>query len=430
KMQQYAEQQNRPTPGEFGYLHDAGRQQFASLGQQLGQGVDSAIKSVGPPGAPQLNPQAQVQQAQSQAVMQASQVYKQLIAAGQPENVARQTAAKIMVQAGVPGASEQLQKAGDEATKNAATVAETAKNTAQAGSYGANAAHQSFEEGGAKWHYVSSKDGVDLYKNENGEPKVVTTQPSKTLPESPEAAAVTADNAKKVANYQMSIQEFLGRKSGPERQTALAQVYAANPSYVSGDYAASNSAYKAFTSGKLGDSARFATNVAAHTLALDQAHDALATGGVAAANAVAQEFGRQLNDPKITSYSVLQDIVADEGVKALIPNAGTGKDRDKAVANYAAKLSGPALKANTAQLRGAVGVQYNNLARQFATSTKRKDFHDLYQWPGAGADGSAPIEGAATTTQTPPPAVGTARGGYVFKGGDPSNQASWVKGGP
>src|ERR1700723_4264058 len=48
KQQQYQEQANRPTPGPYGYLHDAGNLQFNSVGQQLGQSLGGAIQMTQP----------------------------------------------------------------------------------------------------------------------------------------------------------------------------------------------------------------------------------------------------------------------------------------------------------------------------------------------------------------------------------------------
>ena len=45
-------------------------------------------------------------------------------------------------------------------------------------------------------------------------------------------------------------------------------------------------------------------------------------------------------------------------------------------------------------------------------------------------DGATVPQGANVSTPNAPPAVGTVKQGYKFKGGDPGNPQSWEKVGP
>src|SRR5579859_6522836 len=55
QQQQYLQQQQQQTPGEFGFLHDAGRSGMVGAGQQLGNILQQGN---GPQQAPAMPPQA------------------------------------------------------------------------------------------------------------------------------------------------------------------------------------------------------------------------------------------------------------------------------------------------------------------------------------------------------------------------------------
>lgn len=384
--QQYVAQQGNDQ-GEFGWARNAGQKDFARLGQNIGDAL-----GVGTP-APIDNSAVMAQRA---ALQQGKGDYQQAInqPGADPAQEQIKALTKLAAQ-GVPGAAEALDKANDDYIKMTTSKATATKDIAEAGNYADLAKHRSFEEGGQKWNFVSEKDGVQLYKNANGEPKVVTTQPSKTLPMTASDQADYQDNAKKVANYQMSLQDYLSRVSGPQRQQALQYVYNQNPDYVAGNYANSTSAHKAFTSGKLGDQARFSSNVAAHAQALLAAKQAIDGGDVQKANQIAQAVGRQTGDPALASYDTLADIVSKEGVKVLVPGQSSDADRQAAEARYKAALSGPALNATVNTLLGAIGTQRNNLKNQYEKSTYRHDFDEIYPYPQTSLPGQAPPSGAS-----------------------------------
>lgn len=388
--QQYIDQQGNDQ-GEFGWARNAGQKDFARLGQNIGN-----MLGVGTP-APIDNSAVMGQRA---ALQQGKSDYQQAIAVPGADPMQAQIDALTKLAAnGVPGAAEALEKATDNAQKQAQSRAAVYKDTGQGAAAfdeiknrAAQQAHQSFEEGGQTWHFVSEKDGVEKYVNENGEPKVVTTQPSKTLPMSAADQTSYQENAKKVAGYQMSLQDYLSRVSGPQRQQALQYVYDQNPDYIAGNYANSTAAHKVFTSGKLGDQARFTSNVAAHAQALLAAKQAINSGDVQKANQIAQAVGRQTGDPALASYDTLADIVSKEGVKVLVPGQSSDTDRQAAEARYKAALSGPALTSTVNTLLGAIGTQRNNLKNQYEKSTYRHDFDDIYPYPQT----SLPGQGSAT----------------------------------
>jgi hypothetical protein len=191
QQQQFLQQQSAPTPGPWGFLHDAGRAQFASVGQQLGNAIGAALGANplgNPPGqaaqsgpaytmpapasatngsqaaqatdggdsssspgnaappvpipTPGATPQASINN-----MLAAAKAYNQaLIKNGTPADQAKVQTLTQMVTWGVPGADAALETAQAAVLKNAQTQSETAKNTSQAKMDTASIANQADEQ--------------------------------------------------------------------------------------------------------------------------------------------------------------------------------------------------------------------------------------------------------------------------------------------
>ena len=191
KAQQFQEQANRPTPGPYGFLHDAGLAGISGVGQQLGQSVGQAVAANQQPQQSQApTPQQQMQQ----AVLSAQKTYQTLIANGVDENQARITASKQLVQAGVPGAADALAKAQGTSLENAVKGAEIAKNTGEAQNYvnsdARDKAKEARETAQNTWQTVQEDDNHIIQKNGLGEVKV-----QQKLPAAQQAAAAVSPDA-------------------------------------------------------------------------------------------------------------------------------------------------------------------------------------------------------------------------------------------
>lgn len=217
RTQQYQDQANAPTPGPYGYLHDAGKLQFngvgAALGQALGQGLNpqraapqqqgpaytvppasaddsgaAAAPSAAVP-APIPNPGATPQQSVTNMVQAAKAYYSAQVQRGVDPDQAKVTTAKALVSWGAPGADDILDKANEQLLKNGATRAETGKNTSQANMDTASIANQADEQKNRAFNQnkdtvvssVPTPDGLGLMQTYgNGETKRVEVKPNPT----------------------------------------------------------------------------------------------------------------------------------------------------------------------------------------------------------------------------------------------------------
>lgn len=124
KQQQVLDNANAPTPGPYGYLHDAGKAAFNSIGSNLG-GQLAALGN----GPQQQSPLVAAQQ---QAIAQGNQQNAADLASGTDPLQARINALQKAVQANIPGASQALDAAVDAQNKNRTTASQGAKDDAQA----------------------------------------------------------------------------------------------------------------------------------------------------------------------------------------------------------------------------------------------------------------------------------------------------------
>jgi hypothetical protein len=148
QQQQYIDQVSRPTPGEWGFFHDAGRADMARAGQGianlLGIGMPRApspAPSQAPQGpaytfpstqnaqasgndAPQAAPGgSQAPDAPGAATQQALRAYQAMVTNGVDENTARTNATKMLTAAGVQNPADVLARA---SSGNATTGANAA----------------------------------------------------------------------------------------------------------------------------------------------------------------------------------------------------------------------------------------------------------------------------------------------------------------
>lgn len=124
KQQQVLDQANAPTPGPYGYLHDAGKAAFNSIGSNLG----GQLASLGN-GPQQSSP---IVDAQKAAIAQGNQQNAADLASGTDPLQARINALQKAVQANIPGAAAALDAAVDAQNKNKTTTAQATKDNAQA----------------------------------------------------------------------------------------------------------------------------------------------------------------------------------------------------------------------------------------------------------------------------------------------------------
>jgi hypothetical protein len=149
----------------------------------------------------------------------------------------------------------------------------------------------------------------------------------------------------------------------------LKNILAVNPDFQQGNKALADKARSAFNTGaNQGQKVEFLNNVLGHMDQYDKLMSALQSGDAPAVNGIIQWFQKQGGHPEVTNVETLQPMLADELVKAMVPNAGTGKERDHQVSLMAASLAPDQWAGKKATYLGALGTQLTDLERQYRSS--------------------------------------------------------------
>lgn len=164
----------------------------------------------------------------------------------------------------------------------------------------------------------------------------------------------------------------------PWGQQVMSKVSEINPDYRGQDFATKQTAEKAFTTGKQGNSVRSFNVAIAHLDTLDNLADAMQNGNMQMANKIANAFATATGGTAPNNFEAAKQIVGDEIVKAIVGAGGGVSDREKAQKTVDAANS-------PAQLRGVINVykelmkgQLGGLKQQYETSTGRVDFETRF----------------------------------------------------
>lgn len=390
---QQAIAQTGNTPGQYGYLHDAGQKAFASIGQGLGGAIGGAMNAPPPNSGPSQ---------QSSQLMQARAKYAQDIAAGVPENTARQTAAQALVQAGFPQAPELLEKA--VAAGNAAThqQSETDKNTGEVANYKSEINDRLLKQARETAQFIPRPDKANSEYDAQQDPNTGKIEYSKRgdkmppPPLTPAADSARDILAKKVANYDLQLGTAVGRGGGDLRQDLLTRAIAINPDYDEKNYKQSSDALKAYgPAGTLGQQTIKLQNAINHLGLLDQYGKALDSGDVKTANIISNKLSSEFGGAPIAGYNAIAPIVASEVSGALVKGGGGVEERAEKARELGAQLSTPARSAATQGMRNLLSAQYKNYQNNYEKTTRRKDFGDMF-----------PVEGGFNASTETPAATG------------------------
>lgn len=112
-----------------------------------------------------------------------------------------------------------------------------------------------------------------------------------------------------------------------------------------------------------------------HLSSLDELAKALQNNDVRAINTVGNLVAKQTGNPAPTNFAAARQIVAQEIVKAIVANGGTGKERDEAAANIAAAGSPEQLAGVISTYKELLAGQLESLGLQYKNTTGRDDFH-------------------------------------------------------
>jgi hypothetical protein len=414
KLKQSQQQQdaNAPTPGAYGYLHDAGKAAFNSVGSQLGTALGQGITQAGQQAASQQAPSADNpappltnQQAVNAAIQKGKQVYQAQISAGTDPDVAKLNTLKVLTSLGVPGADAQLETAQADVLKNAQTRAETAKNNSQSKMDDSDITKNDIENKSKQFSdtYTDPEGYFKIQTNGNGESRRVELKPGK--PPFVPPAGPDADNiAQKIANYDLQLSTVAGRGGPDARQYWLTKAIALNPDYDEKNFKQSQDALKAYgPSGTQGQMMLKTQNAMNHL-------DALKAYGAAVSSPnpdpqVVQRaqnaLSEQLGGIPIASYNAVAPIVANEVSGALVKGGGGVGERQDRVKALGAQLTTPQRDAAIDGMRSLLGAQYQNNKNIYKQTTLRNDFEQRF--PVAGGFPAPP--GAAGSGVSGPPAA-------------------------
>lgn len=400
--QQYVNEQGNQG-GEYGFLANAGKKDFARAGQSLG-----ALLGVGQ--APKQDNSAIMQQ------RQAIQDGKAQLAQGlsQPNADPNQVQMQVLTrlaQQGVPGAADALEKANDNASKLALAKAQIFKDTAQGASANdeiknraAQQAHQSFEEGGQTWNFVSEKDGVQLYKNANGEPKVVTTQPSKTLPGPPVDPAQAATIVQAIKDGRMKPVDPSGTFAKSPLGQAVLQAQAADPTIDATSYGTKIKTLKDFSTGAEGKAVTSFNVAQTHLDTLSEAAKALDNNSLPVANRVLNTMGVQSGGTSQAAFAATKNVVANEIVKTIVPGQSAVGDREEVQNEITAAQTPAQLQAVISKYQELMSGKLAGLRQQYEQGSGRTDFESKLSKRSI----ELARQSASYTSQFPNPTTGAA----------------------
>jgi hypothetical protein len=461
QLQQQLTQADAPTPGPYGYLHDAGKAQMNSVGQQLGTALSGALgqgpAAVAPQGTPPQSPQASApgqpqaagtapdgsptappivplttQQSVNQAITQGKQAYASMIAAGVPADQAKVSTLKMLVQAGVPGADDALDKANDAVLKNTNTQSETTKNNSQATMDAADTQGKAFDQTTKTWKttFTDPNGLYEIQTNGQGEQKRVELKPP------PSAAAQMAANLDPssiqfAADTYRTTGKFPGSFArNPAMQAAALKQVAADAA-ANGDTAGSIAARTAGlkASGTALDQVtkqEAFTGSAVQTLdknltALQTLGQTLDSTGSPIINKVINHFNQGVvSDPTTAGYVAMLNAVQGEYAKIASNNNGNSPISDSAKADAKEVINKAMSQGGIAGVRAAMMQEAQN--RMQAIREAKQGLVDQLGVNAPGAPQGAPRSPQASPAA--PPAPVNAQGWALHK--DASGNMAYV----
>lgn len=260
-----------------------------------------------------------------------------------------------------------------------------------------------------------------------------------TLP-STEAAQVKA-----LAEGRMQFPSGFALKS-PYWQSMLSAVSQYDPSFDAVNYNARNKTYADFTSGKSAQNITALNTAMGHLGTLDDAFGALNNTPIPIANQVKNYIGVQTGDPNTqaatSAVSTDANAVANEMAKVFRSsgmsqadinewrsqiNANSTPEQAKSVINSAVQLMNSRIDALGEQYNKGMGTSKNGV--ELLSPEAQLSYAKLTGIPPKTtvAQGAGTQIAAAGNTPSAAPTKGAVVKGYMFNGGDPSDQNNWKK---
>jgi hypothetical protein len=188
--------------------------------------------------------------------------------------------------------------------------------------------------------------------------------------------------AQSVANYDRSEATALSRYPAPVRAQIQARVSAINPSYQQTNYNEANATKLAFAKGPQGQSLQSLNSTISHMDLMKQYVTALNNGDVQTINALKNAVATEFGGTAPTNAQAAAEILGPEMAKAVLPNGGTGPEREGFINTLKQKAS-------QGQLVGVLNTYQGLMAGQLLSLKKRyenipgqpKDFESKFLLP-------------------------------------------------
>jgi hypothetical protein len=170
--------------------------------------------------------------------------------------------------------------------------------------------------------------------------------------------------AQSVANYDRSEATALSRYPAPVRAQIQARVSAINPNYNQPDYNAANAAKLAFSKGPQAQSIQSLNSTISHMDLMKKYVAALNNGDIQTINALKNAVSTEFGGTAPTNAQAVAEILGPEMAKAVLPNGGTGGEREGFINTLKQKAS-------QGQLLGTLNTYQGLMAGQLLSLKKR-----------------------------------------------------------
>lgn len=188
--------------------------------------------------------------------------------------------------------------------------------------------------------------------------------------------------AHSVANYDRSEATALSRYPAPIRAQIQARVSAINPSYQQTNYNEANATKLAFAKGPQGQSVQSLNSTISHMDLMKQYVTALNNGDIQTVNALKNAVKTEFGGTAPTNAMAVAEILGPEMAKAVLPNGGTGPEREGFVDTLKTKASQGQLVGVLDTYQGLMSGQLLSLKKRYENIPGQpKDFESKFLLP-------------------------------------------------
>jgi hypothetical protein len=260
-----------------------------------------------------------------------------------------------------------------------------------------------------------------------------------TLPQDPAVASMV----KAMAEGRMQFPGSFALRS-PYWQNMIKMVATYDPTFDATQWPVRVAVRQDFTKGKAAANVRSLNTAIGHLDSLRDAAKGLNNASAPLWNQIANYGFTQAGDPRVVKFNTAANAVAGEAATVFKGTAGTDQEIRAWREQINSSQSPEQINMAVDQITTLLASRMDALDSQWTTGMKRaRDFRllndksvkilqkmgrtDIASQEAAALAPTASDTGAGAKA---PPAVGTIKGGYRFKGGNPADKANWVKVGP